>query len=466
MVISLFISNVILCYFETLFNVDINNIDIDNARYTLSSLVQGEAAIVAIVITLTLVAVQQTSSSYSTRLIDVIKYRNPDFWILLAVYMGSIIYEFSILISLNGDIILKGHIFFAYVSGLFSLIALLPYMLNTIDLLKPSKMAEFLSEKVTKDAILSVKPTYFTSYLTLYDHEFIDNDIRFKNYEDPVLPLVDLINSSLMKYDYDTSKHCLLIIIKSSLNIIENNNVENEDFKKICTFFTKHFFSIGKLAIYKDDKTCADLVMHWFYTIAVILFKKQEDHHICSPDPIDAIGKLGEIAAEEKNTELIVTAIGYLRFNIDQSFENNVVYLQRSITASIGHIGEKCVEYRVRDISSYVLDPLFRIIRVAFKEKIEYKDKYNDFSEEFKEAYVEHFKSFPELPDDLVMLALKAIFRMGEIAAHEANMKDDLETILRYVQVIGEDAKKIGREDVSRLTDSFFNKYLGFWSNM
>ena len=154
-IISLFISNVILCNIETFFNFNINNVDKENARYTLSSLIQGEAAIVAIVITLTLIAVQQTSSAYSTRLIDIIKNKNPDFWILLAIYIGSIIYELSISISLNDNVVLKGHIFFAYVFGLFSLIALLPYIQNTIDLLKPSTMMEFLSKNITKDNILS-----------------------------------------------------------------------------------------------------------------------------------------------------------------------------------------------------------------------------------------------------------------------------------------------------------------------
>ena len=62
--------------------------DVDSARYMLSALIQSEAAIIAIVITLTLVAVQHTSSTYSTRVIDIFKTRNPDFWILF-LYLFS-----------------------------------------------------------------------------------------------------------------------------------------------------------------------------------------------------------------------------------------------------------------------------------------------------------------------------------------------------------------------------------------
>jgi uncharacterized membrane protein len=41
--------------------------DVNSARYMLSALVQSQAAIVAIVITLTLIAVQLTASAYSPR---------------------------------------------------------------------------------------------------------------------------------------------------------------------------------------------------------------------------------------------------------------------------------------------------------------------------------------------------------------------------------------------------------------
>jgi len=45
----------------------------DIARYLLSALVQSLAAIIAIVVTLTLVAVQLTASAYSPRVIDIFK---------------------------------------------------------------------------------------------------------------------------------------------------------------------------------------------------------------------------------------------------------------------------------------------------------------------------------------------------------------------------------------------------------
>jgi uncharacterized membrane protein len=62
--------------------------DVDSARYMLSALVQSEAAIVALVVTLSLVAVQLAAQSYSARVIEVFR-RTPDLWILMGIYGGA-----------------------------------------------------------------------------------------------------------------------------------------------------------------------------------------------------------------------------------------------------------------------------------------------------------------------------------------------------------------------------------------
>lgn len=252
MIFSFILLSIISSYFEYFTYTDANN-----ARYTLSTLIQSEAAIVAIVITLTLVAVQQTSSSYSTRLIDIFKFKNPDFWILLVIYIGSMIYELGILINLNEKFISKDNIFWAYFLGSFSLIALIPYTLNTIDLLKPSNIMAHLSEKITEDSVLF----YISSWSGTNNH-FVNDNIQ-NNAPDPLLPIVDMITSSLMKYDYAVSREGLLYIKKSSISILKNYGIEDENYKQVLELFINHFENIGKLAIYKDDKTSVNLVLNW-----------------------------------------------------------------------------------------------------------------------------------------------------------------------------------------------------------
>ena len=83
LLLVIFVGAIVFAKFN-LFHTDANS-----ARYMLSALVQSQAAIVAIVITLTLIAVQLTASAYSPRVIDIFK-KNPDMWILLGCYGVSI----------------------------------------------------------------------------------------------------------------------------------------------------------------------------------------------------------------------------------------------------------------------------------------------------------------------------------------------------------------------------------------
>src|SRR3990172_2058972 len=62
----------------------------------LSALVQSEAAIVALVVTLSLVAVQLAASSYSARIVEIFK-KTPDLWILIGIYGIAIFYGLGVL---------------------------------------------------------------------------------------------------------------------------------------------------------------------------------------------------------------------------------------------------------------------------------------------------------------------------------------------------------------------------------
>ena len=78
-VVVITVSHLIFSYFGFL------HTDVDSARYMLSALVQSEAAIIAIVVTLSLVGVQLAAQSYSVRVVEVFR-KTPDLWILLLIY--------------------------------------------------------------------------------------------------------------------------------------------------------------------------------------------------------------------------------------------------------------------------------------------------------------------------------------------------------------------------------------------
>ena len=92
-----FISLVFVSFILTSFKFSLSNAD--SSRYMISALIQSEATIFAIVITLSLVAVQQSATSYSPRVIEIFKdkNKNPDFWILIIIYLVAMLYSALVL---------------------------------------------------------------------------------------------------------------------------------------------------------------------------------------------------------------------------------------------------------------------------------------------------------------------------------------------------------------------------------
>lgn len=406
-------------------------------------------------ISLTLVAVQQTSSSYSTRLIDIFKQRNPDFWILLIIYLVSIIYQLAILTNLNNDIISKGHIFFAFFSGLFSFIALAPYMLNTIDLLKPLTMMKFLLEEITKNNILLIEPDSLCLKLSLYNPALYRQKIN--TIRDPVLPIVDIIISSLVKHDSDTSRDGLLRIRSSSLQLLSSCSCD-EEFNNIYELFSKHFFNIGKLAITNGDDICADLVINWFYEIAIIFEERQRDFETSLP--LDKIGDIGLIAAEQRNERIVVSTIRHFQSFLDQLLDFNLNITHRTLAISLIEIGESCAEYKVKSIFSTLLNPLSLILYrtfTGFYTDITYKEDSEIEDSEIEDKLIYEFYIIDEKkPTDLGFLIVKGLCSIGQIM-YEKHMSEDLEDVISYIKVIKNLAPKYGRTDLLNTINDFLN---------
>ena len=192
------------------------NTEATSARYMLSALVQAQAAIVAIVISLTLIAVQFTASAYSPRVIDIFKSpkQNPDFWILIGFYGVSIFYGLLLLKLVEGAtgelvnqsaiwpsfyplISLEHGVSMAYWLGIFTFIILVPYLWNILDLLKPENIINRLKIDITKDTLLNSE-------------------------EDPIQPITDIVHGSIMKYDIATTRVGLKAVTERVIEIIDS----------------------------------------------------------------------------------------------------------------------------------------------------------------------------------------------------------------------------------------------------
>jgi hypothetical protein len=257
--------------------------DVNSARYMLSALVQSQAAIVAIVITLTLIAVQLTASAYSPRVIDIFK-KNPDMWLLLGCYGFSIFYGFIVLKLVEGEFVsqsaiwsfgcvsisFESYVSLAYWLGAFTFVALFPYMLNIISLLKPESVIKRLAVEITKAKILNSK-------------------------EDPIQPIVDIIHGSIMKYDSETTRVGLKTATDQVIEIMKIMGTDDEI--DISRHFCNHLKRVGRLAISKEDEGSTIEVIENFGNFAKSTAEKRLDG--ATLEAADSLGEVGRIAANK-----------------------------------------------------------------------------------------------------------------------------------------------------------------------
>ncbi|WP_406656194.1 DUF2254 family protein [Methanolobus sp. ZRKC2] len=290
----------------------------DNERYLLSALVQSLAAVIALVITLSLVAVQLAAQSYSARVIDVYK-RKPDMWILLSIYIITIFYGLG-LIKIIGLGVLsnytEGAIFTAYFMGFFAFICLVPYMLKTLDLLKPSTVIKLLSEDITKENILeSLK---------------IDEEIEDR---DTIQPIIDMINRALERNDYETARNGLTSIANSIIFIFKNTQFESEEEAKLSNHITLHIERLGIQALNKQNEDS---------TLSAIVNLERIGTQACNNGFSKAVLKT-------------IDALEIIGKNISETdFEN---LLQQNIKA-LGEVGAKAIKKNYEDEAQAALTAL------------------------------------------------------------------------------------------------------------
>ena len=331
--------------------------DVNSARYMLSALIQSEAAIIAIVITLSLVVLQLAAQSYSTRVIDVFK-KTPDFWILIGIYLIAMIYELGVLKKieeikpgLDNLSNLDNQITYSYFLGIYVLLALIPYIWNTLNLLKPSTVIGKLSEKITKQNILSA-----------IEEQETHGD------KDPIQPVIDIVRSSLMKYDFETVRDGLKTIGDHSSDIFKNEVFEKEEEIRLSKIVFTHLKRIGKLAISKEDEDSTLEVIVNMNKIGETALNQELKH--TTMNAVVFLGTIGEMATERKLKEASMSA-EYFIGNIGKTAaEKGFEHATTMAAVSLGHIGESMVLQKFDDILRVLIYDLGAIGRIAAEQEL------------------------------------------------------------------------------------------------
>jgi hypothetical protein len=247
----------------------------DSARYLLSALAQCQAAIIAIVVTLTLVAVQLASQTYSPRVMDLFL-KSYSFWGLMLFYGLSIMYDFILL-----DMVTAENInYFAYwvnvglvlMTGTFS--ALFLYMKKAVELLKPDAIIDRLGDDARKDLKSFVEAVYEKE---AYGGSENNYPRVLTGKDDITLPLTAITKKSIRMDDPITARSgivkleeiCLDVICSGSdiLQNVDSSKDRKEKINAIIKHFTDHFIRILHVAFEHDDK---DSVIEVTKTIGII----------------------------------------------------------------------------------------------------------------------------------------------------------------------------------------------------
>jgi len=138
----------------------------DNSRYLLSALAQSQAAIIAIVVSLTLIAIQLSSQTYTPRVIDLFL-RNKFFWFIFLSYIISIIYDLAVLNVLppndNPTVLVFGYVLnSSYLIASASIFALITFSLLTLYIKYSIKILK--PENIVRGLIENLKPHKIEEY--------------------------------------------------------------------------------------------------------------------------------------------------------------------------------------------------------------------------------------------------------------------------------------------------------------
>ena len=330
-----------------IFSYGFVEIEPSSAQYAVSSLFQGEAAILGIVVTISLVAVQQAASNYTPKIIKIFEdiNKNADFYILIVVYILSMVYSLWVLFQINFEsesildfdkyILFKSfkyHLIMVYSLGVFSLITLIAYSLNTLYLLNPYTIISLLSEDITlsniAQSIAQSKPMQLIEPVT--DPKQPKTMQLIEPVTDPIQPIVDIVNTSINKRDKDTVIFGLNAIESKVMYILKNNS---EDFRKdqikLTKMITRHLEDSGILAIDKDSQFCTTRINRLLYLIAAKTIEQRM--HYAS---LEATRSIERISIYAIDNQMKTIAEQVVTFYISELFP---FYLKNKLYDNLNH---------------------------------------------------------------------------------------------------------------------------------
>jgi tetratricopeptide (TPR) repeat protein len=455
--------SIVLIFSYIVVSVGLPDNDADSSRYMVSALIQSEAAILAIVITLSIFAIQQSSSTYSTRIIQIFKNRkqNPDYYIIMGIYIITIVHGCWVLKQIRGEDIIKlnsitfssfdTHIWLVYALGTFSFVSLVPYTLHTLNLLNPTEIIDKLSIDIN------------------------ETNLKKEPKNDYILPIIDIIRKSLIEYDYETSRYGLEKLAEKLMPLFSDENIIESDKEILFDLFFNHMMKVGRLAVSKKDETFVIDLLKLIESIIPLRIENLENRKVL----ISLIAELGIESTNQKlkqATEKAVNLFDEKFIQIPNAKKHEDVVGE--VFSSLILIGEIAFKQKMERLSLQVLDLIYNIIEstilntfvikevILESKQINIKYLLETFFQTISEIAFDT-KSKPVLTrlshdlkqsgihtiskgwDNMTLDILKWLVEIGEFAIEEKNMKKLENDILVDIRKICDTAVRYRNEPVA-----------------
>ena len=219
------------------------NDDLENARSIMEGVgVQGLSAIFAIVISLTLMAVQFASQQYTHRIMD-LHIKSLTFWAVITVYLSSLLYNVFMLGRLEAPVESK-YIEVSMLLSALCFLMLIPFFSITMVRLRPETVIDNMLTKVD------------TAYLNSIKELTTDGETRIAGERDKLLPIIEIIEKSIGNGDRGTVRFGLGEIYDRYMAHLTK---DNEAY--VSPYFLGHILGIGREAIIEaDDDTVVQVL--------------------------------------------------------------------------------------------------------------------------------------------------------------------------------------------------------------
>ncbi|MEL4306386.1 hypothetical protein [Methanococcoides sp. LMO-2] len=249
------------------------NSNLSSAQYLVSAVVQAEAAILAIIVTLTLYVVQN-AQSYSPRITEFFMKRdkNPHFWSIVVIYSFALIYGVFILKALktsNSDAVsnLQYSLWVVCLLGVQAFLSLKNYVIQTLNLLKPTELINQLADDIKIDCFL-----YESDFPTDVKQQDV---LLFQN--ETIMSIVDIIHTAILNHDTDMSVKGVDQLSGQVMHEIAIQKDGSGDYNNLLAVINGVLADLSKLAIKKNNYMCASKIAESTISIGIEAYNKTED---------------------------------------------------------------------------------------------------------------------------------------------------------------------------------------------